>query len=107
MSGATQKKEWTEGEPPPSVHRIDTELYGQDNAPWRDFNIRRAENAGRSPKERSQERRDLLPQRRVARGEDEVGLQPVHRVPDVVPLGAQHHPMDRLSLQQKAQRVGE
>src|SRR5437762_12728054 len=55
--------------------------------------------------QRSHQRLDLLPHLRVGAREREVRLQPVDRVADVVTLGAQHDPVNRLALQQQLQRI--
>lgn len=50
---------------------------------------------------------ELVPQFRVAAGEQEVGLQPVDGVADVVAPGVDDDAVDRAALEQELERVGE
>src|SRR5262245_58585182 len=52
-------------------------------------------------------RTNLFPQLLIACGEDQVCLQPVHRIADVMPPRGQYDAMDRLALKQEIDRVGE
>ena len=55
----------------------------------------------------SHQRRDLFPHRRIARGEDQIRLEPVDRIADVVTLAAQDDAVNRLAREKKFERVGE
>src|SRR5262249_39249969 len=52
------------------------------------------------------ERRELVPERLVARREEEVGLEPVDRVADVVAARLKDDAVDRLALEQELERGG-